>query len=105
MKCEPDAEGCASWRTIEVCSGGLHCDETQKKCVDACASRCTSGQLCDNGTCVCNPALPEGWPETLIPLKYPLLVPTNTAVTQDEDNIYAPEIHEVLGLRVMWYGV
>ena len=53
----------------------------------------------------CDPALPAGWPATFSVYSYnPILVPTASAATQGADNVYAPDLHDFAGVRVMWYG-
>ena len=104
MQCSPDANGCAVWTLTTPCQANQTCDETKLSCVDTCNPACGSGQICDKGKCVCNPALPEGWPSKLTPLSYPVMIPTKSKSMHGSDNIYAPDIHEVAGMRVMWYG-
>ncbi|MBO4350848.1 MAG: hypothetical protein J6A01_07895 [Proteobacteria bacterium] len=102
--CTADAHGCAVWKLTETCPENTSCDSSKFKCTDACNSSCNSGQICDNGQCKCNPKLPSGWPSNLTPLNYPLMVPSKNNTMHGSDNIYAPDIHEVSGQRVMWYG-
>ena len=102
--CTADAHGCAVWALTETCKANQSCDASKLKCTDACNSACTSGQICNNGKCECNPKLPPGWPLQLKPLNYPLMVPTSSSQMHGSDNVYAPDIHEVSGQRVMWYG-
>lgn len=53
----------------------------------------------------CGAALPAGWPSTFTPHAYnPLLVPTAGATLQGADNVYAPDLHDTAGVRVMFYG-
>ena len=104
LTCSPDANGCAVWTLTKPCQANQICDETQQACIDACNPACGSGQICDKGKCVCDPALPEGWPASLSPLSYPVMIPTKSKSMRGSDNIYAPDIHEVSGVRVMWYG-
>ena len=102
--CTVDAHGCAVWTVTKACQANQICDEKQIDCIDTCNPACSSGEICNAGKCECNPALPEGWPSSLTPLNYPLMVPTKSASMHGADNIYAPDIHEVSGQRVMWYG-
>jgi len=70
-----------------------------------CSPSCGAGEVCEQGSCVCDPAMPTGWPATISPwIGNPMLVPTSATANQGSDNIYAPEIHAVGGARVMWYG-
>ncbi|MBQ9396739.1 MAG: hypothetical protein IJU23_14635 [Proteobacteria bacterium] len=101
--CTPDEHGCAVWTLTETCKSNQACDKSKLACVESCNPACGSGQVCTNGQCKCDPALPAGWPATLTPLSYPIMKPTKSA-QYGSDNIYAPDIHEVSGLRVMWYG-
>jgi hypothetical protein len=53
----------------------------------------------------CGAALPPGWPSAFVPLTHnPLLVPTAGAALQGADNVYAPDVHDAAGVRVMFYG-
>lgn len=81
-------------------SGDAPGSDTGAECTPACGS----GMVCDKGKCVCDPTLPTGWPKSLTPLSYPVVTPTRGTAMHGKDNIYAPDIHEVSGLRVMWYG-
>lgn len=53
----------------------------------------------------CDGALPPGWPTSFALYTYnPILVPTAEASAQGADNVYAPDVHDYAGVRVMWYG-
>ena len=69
-----------------------------------CAMPCGGGQICQSGACVCDPALPPGWPTWDLYPHNPVLVATSTAALQGQDNVYAPEIQKNNGLYLMWYG-
>lgn len=59
----------------------------------------------DLGAAGCDPALPAGWPAALtLASANPLLVATAGTAAQGADNVYAPDLHEFAGLRIMWYG-
>ncbi len=66
---------------------------------------CDGGRVCDQGACVCDPVMPTGWPSGLSVWDHnPVLVPTSGATLHGSDNVYAPDIHDASGVRVMWYG-
>ena len=58
-----------------------------------------------DGAVGCDPALPAGFPAMFSVYSYnPILVPTSAVSAQGADNVYAPDLHDFAGVRVMWYG-
>lgn len=53
----------------------------------------------------CAPSLPAGFPDTFSLYTHnPIVVPTSAAAVQGADNVYAPDVHDFAGVRIMWYG-
>lgn len=53
----------------------------------------------------CGSTLPAGWPASFVPYTWnPLLVPSSGSANHGADNVYAPDLHDWLGVRVMFYG-
>lgn len=69
---------------------------TDAKVIDAASIDAATG---------CDPSLPAGFPTSFSLYTHnPILVPTSAAVAQGADNVYAPDLHDFAGVRVMWYG-
>lgn len=59
----------------------------------------------DTAVTGCPHPLPAGWPSSFSTYPHnPIVTATSAATIQGADNVYAPEIHAVGGLKVMWYG-
>ncbi|HNS96087.1 MAG TPA: hypothetical protein PLJ27_08610 [Polyangiaceae bacterium] len=86
---------------VGSCDGKVCADDG---CGQPCGT-CDQGKICENDTCVCDPALPPGWPASFSPWSHnPVLVPTSSTANHGSDNVYAPDIHDVGGVSVMFYG-
>jgi len=86
---------------VGSCAGKVCADDG---CGHPCGA-CGPGQVCQVDTCVCDPALPAGWPASFTPWsRNPVLVPTSSSPNHGADNVYAPDIQEYGGVLVMFYG-
>ncbi len=93
-----DADGCE----VDLSSNADHCGACGHVCGEV---ACGGKQSCVSGACAGGPALPSGWPASLSLWDWnPVLVPTSGHPNHGADNVYAPDIHEVDGVQVMFYG-
>ncbi len=113
-----DPDPCLEWSQPTACQYGCssgHCQGCTPNCSgkecgdDGCGGTCGScptGQVCDQGRCVCDDRLPPNWPTSFTPWSYnPMLVATTASTFQGQDNVYAPDVHrDSDGRYLMWYG-
>jgi predicted GH43/DUF377 family glycosyl hydrolase len=66
---------------------------------------CHLGDLADFRATSCPHVLPARWPPSFtVWAQNPVLTPSNATQLQGHDNVYAPEVHRVDGMYIMWYG-
>ncbi len=86
-------------------ASGLERPAVDAPCAGCECTGCPQGMACSARKCICDPALPTGWPDAIAPwLANPVIAPTPSSPTEGADNIYAPEIHPHKDALVMWYG-